>query len=65
MGPRQRELIEKEVESMRVAGAMKPSRSEWASVVVLTPKTDRTLRFFVNYRLLMKILHRTCTSYHT
>ena len=44
-----RDLVQKELKSMLVAGIIKPSNSEWASPIVLVQKTDGRMRFCVNY----------------
>ena len=47
-----RDLVEKEIKEMLVAGVIEPSSSEWASPIVLVDKKDGTLRLCVDYRRL-------------
>eukprot|EP00731_Ephydatia_muelleri_P011389 Em0006g283a len=47
-----RDLVEKEIQEMLVAGVIEPSSSEWASPIVLVGKKDGTLRFCIDYRRL-------------
>lgn len=46
----QREEMKKEVERMEKMGVVQPSKSEWASPVVMVPKKDGTQRFCVDFR---------------
>ena len=45
-----RETVQKELCEMEAEGIVEPSRSEWASPIVLVPKKDGTLRLCVDYR---------------
>ena len=47
-----RDLVEKEIKEMLVAGVIEPSSSEWASPIVLVGKKDGTLRLCIDYRRL-------------
>ena len=51
-GPKAREIEQEEVSKMLTAGIIEPATTEWASLVVLVPKTDGTLRFCVDNRKL-------------
>jgi hypothetical protein len=47
--PRAMEAESAEVRRMLEAGVIEPASSEWASPVILVPKPDGSLRFFVYY----------------
>ena len=51
-GPGAREVLKKSVEDMLDKDVIEPSQREWASPVVLVPKSDGLLRFCVDYRRL-------------
>ena len=46
----QREEMMKEVQRMEEIGVLQPSKSDWASPVVMVPKKDGTQRFCVDFR---------------
>jgi len=52
MGPRTRQLVGEQVTKMLELDVIEPSTSEWASPVVLVPKTDGSTRFCIDYRQL-------------
>lgn len=51
-GPKSREIEAAEVDKMLAEDVIEPAQSEWASPVVLVPKSDGTRRFCVDYRKL-------------
>ena len=51
-GPRAREEEQASVDEMLASGVISRSKSEWASPVVLIPKSDRSLCFCVDYQRL-------------
>lgn len=55
VGPKERELIEAEIDKMLEAGVIRPSMSPWASPVVLVAKADGSVRFAIDYRRLNAI----------
>ncbi len=50
--PKEKEIIDRQIDEMLEAGVIKPSRSPWSSAVILVPKKDGTIRFCVDYRRL-------------
>ena len=54
----QRETIKKMVDEMQKQSIVQPSRSPWASPVVLVPKKDGGLRFCVDFRCLNSITRK-------
>ena len=53
-----RAAIQKEMDTMKAAGVIRPSRSPWAAPVVLAAKKDGGVRFCVDYRELNKLTKR-------
>ncbi|EZG42671.1 putative reverse transcriptase family protein, partial [Gregarina niphandrodes] len=50
--PNQRDIVRTEVEKMLAQGVIRPSKSPWASPIVLVSKKDGSTRFCVDYRSL-------------
>lgn len=46
----QKEEVSKELERMLDVGVIKPSKSPWASPIVIVRKSDGSIRFCVDYR---------------
>ena len=51
----QREQVQKEIMGMLEAGVIRPSKSPWASPMVLVPKKDGGVRLCVDYRRLNQV----------
>jgi len=51
-GPLAREREKAEVERMHSMGVIEPSTVEWVSPVVMVPKPDGSVRFYIDYRKL-------------
>ncbi len=45
-----KKVVQSELEAMLEMGVIEESRSDWASPIVLVPKTDGSVRFCVDYR---------------
>lgn len=54
-GPKSRKLQQEEVDTMLDQDVIEPAASEWASPVVIVPKSDGNWRFCVDYRKLNSI----------
>lgn len=50
--PSARATVREEVQKMLQAGAIRPSKSPWASPITLVPKKDGTTRFCIDFRRL-------------
>ncbi|CAF4988319.1 unnamed protein product, partial [Rotaria magnacalcarata] len=57
--PSKKAIVDKQLEEMLEAGQIVPSRSPWASPIVLSPKKDGSLRFCVDYQKLNASTIRT------
>jgi len=53
-----KDIIAKEVQRKRDLGVIEPSSAEWAFPVILVPKSDGTMRFFVDYRQFTEVTVR-------
>jgi hypothetical protein len=52
VGPKQKEIVDREVKAMLEADVIRPSRSPWGARVLLVNKKDGSTRFCVDYRAL-------------
>ncbi|CAM5095241.1 unnamed protein product [Eretmochelys imbricata] len=52
VSPQAKTATEQEIQDMLQMGVIRPSRSAWASPVVLVPKPDGEIRFCMDYRKL-------------
>ena len=50
-----RAAVHKELKEMAESGVIEPSRSEWASPIVVVKKRDHTIRICVDYRRLNSV----------
>eukprot|EP00173_Palmaria_palmata_P000458 Plantae.Rhodophyta-Palmaria_palmata.ctg1209.p1 GENE.Plantae.Rhodophyta-Palmaria_palmata.ctg1209~~Plantae.Rhodophyta-Palmaria_palmata.ctg1209.p1 ORF type:complete len:666 (+),score=133.55 Plantae.Rhodophyta-Palmaria_palmata.ctg1209:1587-3584(+) len=57
-GPAQRDIEKAEVKRMLELDVIEPSQAEWASPVVLVPKSDGSTRFCIDYRRLNSLTKR-------
>ncbi len=49
-------MVQFELEAMLEMGVIEESHSDWASPIVLVPKIDRSVRFYVDYRKVNAVL---------
>ena len=56
--PAQRKVIESQIEDMLNNNIIEPSKSPWASPIVLVDKKDGSIRFCVDYRKLNTVTKR-------
>ena len=50
MASGEREVLKKELEEFWARGWIRPSTSEWATVVLVVPKKDNMARVYIDYR---------------
>ncbi|KAG1394361.1 hypothetical protein G6F60_010905 [Rhizopus arrhizus] len=58
LSPKERAVIEDEVQVMLKAGVIRPSNSPWCSPPVMVPKPDGSLRFCTNFRALNAVTRK-------
>lgn len=63
VAPKEREAIQEQVKKMLDDDVIQPSKSPWASPVVMVKKKDGSLRFCVDYRKLNRVTKKTYTHY--
>lgn len=56
--PKKREIDKAEVVKMMEQQVFEPVQMEWTAPIVFAPKTDETLRFFVDYKKLNAVTKR-------
>ncbi len=56
--PAEREIVRTELNKMLETRAVRPSKSPWASPIVLVPKKDGTTRFCIDYRRLNSVTRK-------
>jgi hypothetical protein len=56
--PMKMDLIKKEIEDMKSMGIIKDSCSPWASPILLVPKSDGTVRFVTDFRIVNAVTVR-------
>jgi len=54
----QRKIIKEHIEALLKAGMIKPSKSPWASPILLVPKGENTWRMCIDYRMLNAVTKR-------
>ena len=55
VSPKQRTIIKETIEKLLKSGIIKPSRSPWASPIVLVPKGEDDFRMAIDYRKLNEV----------
>lgn len=61
-GPKERLVIQEQVDDMMRKRVIVPSKSAWASPIVLVPKKDGSIRFCIDYRRLNAVTQKDVYS---
>ncbi len=61
----QKKVVQSELEAMLEMGVIEESHSDWASPIVLVPKTDGSVRFCVDYRKVNAVCVCVCVCVST
>ena len=56
--PPQREEVRKLLDELKKKGIISPSKSPWASIIVIVPKKDGSIRLCIDYRKVNEITRK-------